>query len=222
MKKGIIITLPRYDDVTEYFSQFSKEILKEAEIDGVAAKQLIGEDATKDVFESFLSKLNYKLIIMNGHGNAKEILGQDKKCIIAEGVNEHLLAGRITYARACEAGASLGKSVVALDKEGCFIGYDLPFQFFADITRTGNPLKDNTARIFLEPSNAVPISLINGKSAIGAHECSKKMVLKNINRVLRNMNSESLAVATALWNNYEGQVLHGNSDARIEEANNII
>jgi len=215
MKKGLIITAPEYDDVTEYFAQFSKDILKEAEKEGIPIKHLSGKDATKESFEKAANSFPYKLVVLNGHGNAKEIFGNDQKAIVSEGINDNLLAERITYARACEAGASLGKSIVSLNKDGCFIGYELPFQFYANTTWTGNPLKDTTAKIFFDPSNIVPISLINGKSASSAHEASKKRILKNFYRVLRNRNADTLAIAEALWNNYEGQVLLGNPEASL-------
>ena len=51
MKKGLIITAPEYDDVTEYFAQFSKDILKEAEKEGIPIKHLSGKDATKESFQ---------------------------------------------------------------------------------------------------------------------------------------------------------------------------
>lgn len=214
MKKGIIVTMPRYDDVTEYFSQFSKEIVKEAKKEGLLHRELIDKEVTKEQFETTTKNLPYSLVILNGHGTDKEVLGQDGKPLVSEGVNEDLLAGRITYARACEAGASLGKSIVK-NKNTCFIGYELPFQFYADATRATNPLKDNTAKLFLEPSNSVSIALINGRSATGADEISKRMMLKNLNKVLRNIDKESLAVAEALWNNYDGQVVLGDKDAFI-------
>ena len=58
------------------------------------------------------------------------------------------------------------------DREGCFIGYKLPFMFYIDERWRSNPHKDNVAPIFLEPSNLVPISLIKGNSALQAHEKS--------------------------------------------------
>jgi hypothetical protein len=215
MKKGLIITMPQYDVVTEYFSQFSKEILKEAKGEDLPIKSLVGKEVVKSFFESVAEDFPYNILVLNGHGTAEEIFGQDKKPLIAEGVNERLLAGRITYARACEAGASLGKSVALLNKDGCFIGYKLPFQFYGDITWETNPIKDNTARIFLGPSNAIPIALIHGKTASEAHENAKRMTLKNLNKVLRNIDKDSLAIAEALWNNYDGQVLLGKGDASL-------
>ena len=215
MNKGVLITMPRYDDVTEYFSQFSKEIIKEAKEEGFSVKTLVDKDAVKSSFESIAQSFPHDLVVLNGHGTAQEIMGQDKKPLVAEGVNEQLLSGKVVYARACEAGASLGKSITSSNMSGCFIGYELPFQFYGDITWAANPLKDNTARIFLEPSNAVPIALINGKNAKEAHEHSKRMMAKNLNKVLRHITKDSLAIAEALWNNYEGQVLYGDENARI-------
>ena len=40
MNKGILITLPRQDDVTEYLSTFSKEIEQEASERGIKVKEL--------------------------------------------------------------------------------------------------------------------------------------------------------------------------------------
>lgn len=49
MNKGVLITMPRYDDVTEYFSQFSKEIIKEAKEEGFSVKTLVDKDAVKSL-----------------------------------------------------------------------------------------------------------------------------------------------------------------------------
>ena len=96
MKKGMIITMPQHDDVTEYFSQFSKEIIKEAENESLPVKSLVDKEAIKESFEKIVNSLQYSFVVMNGHGNSKEILGQDKKAIISEGVNEQLLSGRVS------------------------------------------------------------------------------------------------------------------------------
>lgn len=177
MKKGIIITLPRHDDVTEYLFQFSKEIEKTISEKGINIKILKDDEANKEEFEKVVNKLNYKMIIFNGHGSNNEINGQ-KGFIISLGINHNLLKERIVYARSCNAGAELGKACTENTKEGCFIGYDRPFHFYVDTLRVGNPLKDNTAKLFLEPSNFVPISLIKGNSTGMANENSKNNFLK--------------------------------------------
>ena len=214
MKKGLIITLPRHDVVTEYLTQFSKQIIDEAGNNNIPCKQLRDKEVKKDNFEKIVKSIEYKLFVLNGHGTKQAIYGNDGvNPIIEEGVNEEILKERITYARACDAAISLGKKAMENNNEGCFIGYELPFQFYSDITWEGNPGKDKIAPIFLEPSNTVPIAIIKGKTTEEAHLASKRAILKNINKVLRKTDSDSLAIATALWNNYEGQVLLGNQSA---------
>ena len=157
MKKGIIITLPRHDDVTEYLSQFSKEILVEASRLFIPIKEIKDDKVNKKEVESVLNSFDYNFVIFNGHGSYDEIYGNKKECIINVS-NSKLLKKRITYARSCDAAVFLGKSY--LSDEECFIGYDRPFQFYINKQWIGNPLKDNVARLFLEPSNQVPISII--------------------------------------------------------------
>jgi len=131
------------------------------------------------------------------------------------GLNEDLLKNRITYARSCHAAKKLGLEVIKNSLSGCFIGYDRPFQFYINEEWIANPLKDNLARLFLEPANLVPISILKGNTAEVANENSKNNILKQINKILEQGSEGSFQVAGALWNNYFGQVLLGNPEARI-------
>jgi len=207
----MIITLPRNDYVTEYISQYSIEIINQARIKGVPVKELKDKNANREEFESVLRKLNYSLIVFNGHGSEVSIEGQNG--VLADKANSSLLKERITYARSCSAGSILGRICMKDSKKGCFIGYTLPFMFYVDSNWISTPRKDSVAPLFLEPSNLVAISLLKGNSALHAHENSKKQMLKNINKVLRRGGNESFLFAQALWNNYLGQVLIGNPSA---------
>lgn len=213
MNKGIIITLPHYDYVTEYISQFSDEIIEEAVKKGIKIKELKNEDANRAMFEGVIGKLDYKLIIFNGHGSDRSITGHNGSVLVACGINEHILKDRIIYARSCNAGQVLGRECMKNNNVGCFIGYKLPFMFYIDNTWISNPKKDKIAPLFLEPSNLIPLSLIKGNSAFHAHENSQKKMLKTINKILRKGSKESFLFAGALWNNYAGQVLIGNKAA---------
>lgn len=213
MNKGIIITLPRWDNVTEYLSQFSEQIIKEADDRGVKYKVLEGKEANKVDFEKVIDKLNYNFIVFNGHGSPTSIKGHKNEVIIEMGNNEDLLKGRIIYARACEAGAALGKSCVEKDSNGCFIGYDFPFVFWADKTWDSVPQKDETARLFLEPSNMVPITLIKGHTTREAHKNSRLHILKNLKKEIKKNTKDTPLIVEGLLNNYYGQVLLGNENA---------
>ena len=215
MNKGIIITLPRHEYATDYLAVSSKSIIQEADKRGIKVKELKDKSANRKDFETFIKSLDYKMVVFNGHGSEDTISGYKDTPIVQAGVNDSLLEGRITYARSCWAGCVLGEQCMKNDREGCFIGYKLPFMFYIDERWRSNPHKDNVAPIFLEPSNLVPISLIKGNSALQAHEKSKKQILKTINKILRKGSDEAFLFAEKLWNNYTGQVLIGNESATL-------
>ena len=215
MEKGLLITLPKYDDVTEYLAVFSEPIISECKQKGIKFKVLAKENANKKNFESNIQALNYNLIVMNGHGAINCITGHKEEKIINVGDNEHLLCDRITYARSCWSAFGLGKSCMKNNKTGCFIGYMIPFMFLMNITWAPTPIKDNLARIFFDTSNLVPIGLIKGQTANQANENSKKSMLKLIKKTLLKGEDNSQIIAETLWNNYSGQVLIGNPEATI-------
>jgi len=215
MQKGLIITCPKYDDGTEYLFYFSKAIIGEAKNRNIKIKEISDKEVEMVNFSKVVTKLDYNLIVLNGHGSADTIYGHKDCVLIQVGKNEQLLNGRITYARSCDAGQMLGEKCVEYSKEGCFIGYSLPFIFAMDTRWTANPHNDNKAKLFLEPSNSIPISLIKGQSAQDAYENSKKLILKNLRKVINTKEEDSFVLAEALWNNYFGQVILGNSEAKI-------
>ncbi len=189
-------------------------MIKEADIKGIKYKKLDGKAATKSNFEKVINNLDYNFVMFNGHGSPTSIKGHKNDIIIELGVNESLLKDRIVYARACEAGATLGES--CSEGKGCFIGYNFPFVFWADKTWDSVPQKDEIAKLFLEPSNMAPISLIKGHTAEDAHKNSQLHILKNIKREIKNNTKDSPLIIEGLLNNYYGQVLLGNVNASLD------
>jgi hypothetical protein len=214
MRKGILITLPESDDVTTYLSAFSKEIIYAAKENQIEIKTLEKEEATKENFTKIINKLDYKMVIFNGHGSPDKICGHKNKEIISLGVNEQLIRNRITYARSCWALSELGSRCTTGSK-GCFIGYKIPFMFMSNINWTTNPIKDNTAKVFFDTTNLVPIGLIKGHNAEEVDQNSKKSMLKSINKALIEGSKDSQAIAQVLWNNYVGQGIAGNEQERL-------
>jgi len=200
MKSGIIITLPQSDDVTEYLTIFSKDIINACNTKEIKIFKLHRENANRKNFEKSISSYDYSFIILNGHGGDNCVTGHKEEEILIKGDNDWLMVGRIVYARSCYAGAGLGNYFK--ENSGCFIGYELPFMFLSDKT-------DNIARIFFDTSNRVPIGLINGQTTKVANDNSKKSMLKAIKKALIKGDKDSQNIAAILWNNYEGQVLIG-------------
>jgi len=209
MKNGILMTLPESDDVTKYLSTFSKEIIGVCIYNQIPIKTIEKEKVTKSNVVSTLKKLDYKMIIFNGHGSPNCIMGHKNEKLILVEENHFLLKNRITYARSCWSVMELGEKAVERNN-GCFIGYRTPFMFIIDITRAANPLKDNVAKVFFETSNLVPIGLIKGHTAEESNENAKRSMLKSINKALRKRDKDSQAIAQTLWNNYVSQEIVGN------------
>ena len=212
MGKGLIITLPKSDIVTEYLSTFSKPITNFCSEKSIKFKTLEKEKVTKENFQKLLKNIDYNLIVLNGHGSPNIIQGHKDEELIRVGDNENLLSERITYARSCWAFLGIGKESMKNNRGGCFIGYEIPFMFLIDINHSTNPIKDNVAKVFLETSNLIPIGLIKGHTEKESHENSKKSMLKAINKALRKKDKDSQAIAETLWNNYLGQKIVGNLD----------
>ncbi len=215
MIKGLLITLPEYDLVTQYLSVFSKSILLEAQKNNVPILKLEKGNANRKNFEYSINHQNYKMNVFNGHGDIDCITGHKNEILVKSNVNDHLLKDRINYVRTCWAAFGLGQKSMEKNQDGCFIGYLIPFMFYTDITWHGNPNKDNVAKIFLDTSNLVPISLLKGNTAQEAHQKSKRSMLKAIKKLLIARDPDKRAMAGALWNNYDAQMLIGNQNASL-------
>lgn len=213
MSVHVVMTLPKWDDVTEYLSAFSKNIYDKCKKSQILITSIEKEKVTKKTFQSSIRK-NTKMLILNGHGSPDSICGHKNEKIILLGVNETLLNDKITYARSCWAFSKLGQ-VCLNKKDKCFIGYNLPFQFIIQEKWVTNPIKDNTAKIFFDTSNLVPLGLIKGSTAGKANENSKKSMLKVMNKILKNKRKGDKAIFRALWNNYDSQKIVGNEDLKL-------
>ena len=214
MERGIIITLPTSDEVTEYLSAFSKEIIDACPKNQVLLKKIEKKDVTKSYVENMIKKMNYKMIIFNGHGAPDCICGYKDEKIISLGENENLLKNRITYSRSCWSIMQLGQECMKKN-EGCFIGYLFPFEFIINKNWAANPLKDNIAKVFFDTSNLVALGLIKGNTAKESNNNSKRSMLKVMNKILNEESPEYKAILETLWVNYNSQKLIGNGNERL-------
>lgn len=76
-----------------------------------------------------INKTKPELIVLNGHGDADLITGQDNEILIKTGENEGLLTGKIIYALSCRTAKILGPKSIE-KKTKCYLGYTEDFVFF--------------------------------------------------------------------------------------------
>jgi len=215
VNKTFLITRPDHDLATKYLFFWSQFVIKEAKRKKVKVLDLKKKKANKKIFISYLLKYQPELIFFNGHGSAEKITGYDNKTLIQVGEGIKLLSGKIIYARSCEVGKKLGP---ALAKKGAnsFIGYRRKYFLCYSQKSISQPLKDKIAKLFLEPSNLVPISLLKGKTAKQSYQKSQKAMLGNFRYMLSSKASAiQKDAAPYLWINRKYQVILGKSSAKI-------
>ncbi|MEW5897319.1 MAG: hypothetical protein AB1668_06500 [Nanoarchaeota archaeon] len=212
-----IITIPNYDDATSYLYCYAEELVKFAEERNITLSQLKRPRLRRTILEESITKQKPQLLLFNAHGDEHTIYGDkiegEEEYLIREGKNHQLLTGKLTYARACSAAASLGKTCT--EKDSCFIGYNQPFSFWTDTSRTTTPLKDKVAQLFLQPSNELAMALLRGKSACEAVDTFLNLSKKNLLHLLAKQDEPgAMASAMLLWNNMTAQEVLGNENMR--------
>ena len=211
--KKFLITRPEHDDTTHYLSNWCKKIMEVANAKGISILDLNREKATKKEFASMVQKQKPGLIMFNGHGSDECVTGHKKEILVVAGENESLLKKSITYALSCRSGKLLGpKSVNAGAK--AYLGYDDDFVFVYSPDKITQPLADETAKLFLEPSNEIIISLIKGNSAEESYNRSQEFFMDRMKKLLSSeATPEESSMARYLWWDRLHQVCLGDKRA---------
>lgn len=215
MNKSFLITRPNYDPLTNCLFYWCNFVIEEAKHKNFKILDLKSKKSNRGDFESYIKKHEPILVFFNGHGSGNTIAGQDNEILIEAKQNEVLLSEKIVYARSCEAAKSLGHRVV---QKGAlaFIGYKEKYFLVLSRSKSTRPLEDKIARLFIEPSNLVVVSLIKGKTAGESYKKSQKSLQKKLLFLLTSEASqEQRDVAPFLLANKNNQALLGDQEARI-------
>lgn len=211
---SIIITRPEHDVTTRYLSSWGKKIIDVAKEKGLSIYDLHKEKVNQKEFTGRVSKLDPKLVLLNGHGSDDRVTGHDNKVLVKAGQNDNLLHNRITYALSCHSARVLGRKVT---KKGfsTYIGYTNEFIFILSNNCFSRPLDDKRALPFMEASNQVAISLLKGHTAKESSNRSKEIFQSNYTKLLSSdTDPDSLQAAQCLWWNMKHQVCLGDKEMR--------
>ena len=215
MSKTVLITRPNYDVTTNYFHQWSEEVIRLAVTRKHKVLDLDGKKSNRETFESYAKKHKPDFFFFNGHGSDTILAGFNNEPILTAGDNDSICSQSIVYIRSCSGAQVLG---VYLVKQGtkAFIGYVNKFGFMRLVEKESRPLSDPLARLFLAPSNIVATTLLKGHPASEAHQRSLREMKKNLRKLLSSENPLSDSTgAVLLWSNIRGQTLLGNPNAVI-------
>ena len=208
----MLITRPEHDKTTHYLSNWSKEIIDIAEDKNIKVFDLNREKAIRTNVEVRLRKLSCNLTFFNGHGDFNVITGHNNEPIIIGGENEGLLKSKIVYAISCKSAKELGPRRVNAGAVS-YTGFDDDFIFVYEPENISRPLHDNTAKLFLEPSQLFMKSLIKGNSVREGMDKTKKLLADNFLKALNDNDRDS---AKYLWWDLKHFVSHGDVDAKLQ------
>lgn len=212
---SILITRPDHDLINSYFYVWTQYVISYANKHSLKVLDLDKDKACKQKFTSYIAKHNPKFVFMNGHGNENCIAGYRDEVIIESKKNEKLLEGRIVYVRSCNVAAGLG-NVSIQSKTLAFIGYTKKYSLGYMPSSMYQPLKDKVAKLFLEPSNLVPISIVKGNSVKEAYKKSQAAMLRNfLFMISTKATKEQRDAAPSLWRNRKYQAVLGDDSARM-------
>lgn len=215
MSKSFLVTRPNHDLPTSYLFYWSKSVLKLARQKNIQVIDLSGDKANKKDFTGRMTKINPSFVFLNGHGSEKSVTGQNNQILISVGDNDRLLRGCIVFARSCSSAKKLGPKTISLGTKA-FLGYTEPFIFMFDPRASTKPLKDKTAKLFLEPSNKIPTTLLKGHSSSKANIRAKGAFRKNIRKLLTSeTKKEDSSVLRFLFWDMRHQVCLGDSKASL-------
>ncbi|HEY4509563.1 MAG TPA: hypothetical protein VJC15_01075 [Candidatus Paceibacterota bacterium] len=200
MVQHLLITRPEYDYTTRYISAWAEKYLKLAAQKGYAIIDLKRERANRKEFESIAKKRKPAFVILNGHGNSDEVAGDDDEILVDSKTNASVLADKITYALSCQSAKKLGVRVGTYPHT-VYIGYREDFAFLRLEKYGRKPTEDMLAGLFLEPSNAVVISLLKGHSAGDSFSRGQQEFMRNIQKLLTSKTKpdEYSALRFLIW-----------------------
>ena len=215
MSRALLVTRPNHDATTDYLWHWTVPVVEVAKRKKILVLDLSGKKANGKNFRSYIASKSPSFLFINGHGNADTVAGQDNETLIGMASDTKMLIGLVIYVRSCTSAKSLGPYLVSRGI-ACFIGYKKEFIFFRDRSFSTRPLEDPIAKIFLEPSNLIPTTLLKGHTTRDADQRSQVAMRRNLRKLLSsNASFEERLSAPYLWSNIQAQVLLGDPTAVI-------
>lgn len=212
---SVVITQPDFDRATRYISVWSEEVEEFSVSRGNKTIILKGKRANRREFESVLGKIQPHLVMLNGHGNDDQVMGQDNEVLLETNSNAVVAKGKIVYTLSCSAAKSLGYECV---KQGAraFIGYNEDYIFLHAHPKVSRPQEDKRAALFFNPSNLIPMSLLKGNSVKDSYLRSKNLLRKTIVNLLNSdvYNEDRICLRYLVWN-YNNLTLIGNGNVTL-------
>jgi hypothetical protein len=209
-----LITRPEHDPATTTLSEYSIAIINFARERGHNTINCHCQNVTKASVHEIIKKKKPNFIMFNGHGNDDLICGQEYEPIIRMEDIE-LIKDKIIYARTCNTAIQMGKKC-GEEGTGAFIGFKNTFKIWNSSFFGFRPLEDPYAKLILEPTNNIAISLLKGCTVAEAISHGKEAYNKTIQALEQSSSAEGLRfLLSVLYWNREHLCAQGNLELRL-------
>lgn len=217
MKKGsFLLTRPDHEPTVQYLFAWAEKILESAKKKNIFCVDLFSGEAGKNKFVSSVKKFNPSFIYLNGHGSQDSVTGFGNKPILSFADNEEITKDKVVYALSCQSAKRLGKSCISNGAKS-YLGYDDDFIFVFDENCGENLNEDKTASCFLNPSNDLAETILEGKMSGEAFELSQNGFEQLIIKFsLSDATPEERELLPYLLWDREHQVCLGDAQAKCE------
>ncbi len=128
------------------------------------------------------------------------MVGNDGETLLNVNKNSEILLDKITYALSCQSAKNLGNKVGSYPNTS-YIGYKEDFAFVRLEKYGRKPTEDTLAGFFLEPSNAIIVSLLKGHNTNDSFIRGQSEFTKNIQMLLTSKikTADSSALRFLVW-----------------------
>lgn len=217
-RKTILITRPLHDKPTQYLHYLSGELKRLIDVVGeYSIIDLEEAKATREKFEKALDKSNPRLVVLNSHGNANSVMGQNEVILDEENINK--LKSKIIYAVVCDSSQHLGEQATNKGGADAYIGYSSQYMVVIDPARSTTPSKDKNVKPFEAVYASTVLSLISGMT-VG--ESVEKTVVQTKRLIrdygvlgIRDKFGDAPLIRFALYWNLYFLKIHGSSEVAI-------
>jgi hypothetical protein len=214
MTKTLLVTRANSDAATRCLYAWSSLVLSQAQSSRYHVIDLAGRRATNSNLHKTITNFSPSIIFFNGHGTPHLIYGNGSHQLINCLDLNFRLSPSIVYARCCLTAQKVGPALIKAGA-AAYIGYTQSFIVLSSKRFFQNYLDDQLAKIFLTPTNQIPLLLMKGKSAGTVHSRSRQLMRRQLRQVLKSRVKYHQQVAAFLWHNIKYQTLLGNPNAHI-------
>jgi len=209
----ILVVRNDYDMITHYMFEWSRPLISEAKSKGFLVSCVDGKNVTKSQLSSRIGTVDYKFIIMNGHGTSDTFFGYgNNKSISLKDAS--IFRNKIVFVRACDCVDVLGREAVTKNCTA-FIGYKYEFMNVRLTETDLRPQRDPITKPIWEISNTVPQYLIRGRTVSSSIQAARRRATKEMVKLLASSEPGANEALKAIIINDEGLTFHGNGSATI-------